>query len=87
MIKIIEDFIYYNDGRFTENENDSVYALSGITMSISGASGPNYASSFISELETYKIPFFQSAPNVKMESLIGQPCSKRDQRWGLECGC
>lgn len=63
--KILEDFFFYNDSRSTENQSDYVYTLSGITMSLSGAaSAPNYASSFISELETYKIPFFQSAPNV-----------------------
>ena len=65
MKKIIEDFIYYNDSRFTGNENDAVYALSAITMSIAGnPNAPVYAASFIDELSTYKIPFFQSAPNV-----------------------
>ena len=61
--KVISEFLYQNDARFNSGATKDVYEITGISMSISGI--PTFDQSlFLKDLENYKIPFFQSAPNV-----------------------
>ena len=61
--KVVTEYLFENDARFNSGATKDIYALTGISMSISGQ--PNLDQSFfLKALEDYKIPFFQSAPNV-----------------------
>ena len=65
LAKVISEFYYAHDAQFTQNESDASYGLSAISMSITTAYDPTLlAASFFDEISFYKIPFFQSAPNV-----------------------
>ena len=61
--KVVSEFLYQNDARFNGGSTKDVYEITGISMSISGIPNLN-EQFFLKDLEDYKIPFFQSAPNV-----------------------
>ena len=61
--QVLSEFLYQNDARFNGGSTKDVYEITGISMSISGIPNLN-EQFFLKDLEDYKIPFFQSAPNV-----------------------
>ena len=61
--KIVSDFFQFNDSRFSDISTEN-FALAGISMSIAGTPPNADESAVLESLESYGIPFFQSAPNV-----------------------